>query len=164
MSLFSNVFNGIMGGTGKFIGSAAKLTGNAPLKLWETVKDMKTADGIKSAMSSIKTSVKNMRSDAPENIDYFKSGFVGTNVGYGFNILGRFAGGTAGGIMKLSTMGPLPYAGVAAAGGIGITAGLVKNSVMRTNERMMNGNNKGMNPNNLGTDGLTLSLSKIRHR
>ena len=50
------------------------------------------------------------------------------------------------------------------AGLLGVAAGAGKATIQRSIDQTRMGTNGGMAPNNLGTDGLTLALSKRRHR
>ncbi|HLD91509.1 MAG TPA: hypothetical protein VI911_10975 [Patescibacteria group bacterium] len=82
--------------------------------------------------------------------------------------LGRSLGKASIGViktgMKVSTFGLVPHALTLGALGTGVAYGAGRAIINRSNERTMNMANKGMSPNNLGTDGLTLALSKRRHR
>jgi hypothetical protein len=58
---------------------------------------------------------------------------------------------------------PGPFMGAAFAGGL--TAGGIKHVIQASEQRTAQSQNRfGMDPNNLGTDGLTIALSRRRHR
>lgn len=65
------------------------------------------------------------------------------------------------GIKYAATSSKLQYGVVI---GAGLVYGGMKAAVSNANERTANMNARGMSANNLGTDGLTLALSRRRHR
>lgn len=163
-------------GAGRLLGGATKGLGTAPGNLWKTLNKSgapsklgaareqaaKVADTIKDAAVNGKVATVGLA----KNFEKLVSATPG---GKAFHA-GRREMGPLGQVVRvpMSKLANAPAAlqygtvGAALVGGLGY--GVVKSSLNRSNERTMQRQQTGMQHNHLGTDGLTLALSKSRHR
>lgn len=133
---------------------------------------------VKAAAGSVKGSMAGTVSDITGSAGMFESAFLNTTAGKIMNRANKIGGWTGTKLNKLTTsrFGRLTgkawdkvpagkiAMGTAIVGGLGV--GLVRGAaggvIQRADQRTQM--SAGMSPNNLGTDGLTLALSKRRHR
>jgi len=90
-----------------------------------------------------------------------------------FNV-GKASAGAVWGSTKFITAAPRMAVGMAvktairhpiiAGASLGAISGIGKHVATTAEEKLMHSKSPGMRPNHLGTDGLTLSLSRTRHR
>lgn len=168
--------DGLLKGIGSLAGNAIKQPGlaikNEASSLWKALR----VDSIKSTAKvmgeDIKTGVASARASTTDfGTDFVnmfakasRSGATFTSLGKGSMRIAKGVGRVGGATMKGLTYGPVPYvlSVGALAGGVAFGAGTT--AIQRANDRAMASSGRGMAPNNLSTDGLTLSLSRCRHR
>lgn len=167
---------------GKLFEYTAKIA-SAPIKvggkgIWETAKKARGSFSAKSTLkeslnasaSVIKEDISGLTSYTDKITDMFRGSLSkGTSIGRGFvgakkSLLGGKVGWAVKGLGKGVTSTPAlaTMFGVSVIGGgiYGTGSAIMQRADQRT--QMISG--RGMAPNNLGTDGLTLALSRRRHR
>lgn len=123
--------------------------------------------------NSIKVAQKEMEAgkslaDATQgSLNLLKAGWKSTGGGKAINATSR-AGASltksiTRGIIDIPKYKGVYFGGIAVAGAGGLAHGAMTAVSQRMADRQMSAS-RGMDPNNLGTDGLTLALSRRRHR
>lgn len=168
---------------GKLLGGSIKTAAGLPKGIWNTVssaaKEGKTTfsatssarEAAKATSDSIKAAASQGKIAAMQKATNFETSFSGTPIGKAFHASRTAAGLGARALfrnpiakMMVNAPASVQYTTIVAAGVVGIAYGGVKSAINRSNERTQANAQRGMASNNLGTDGLTLALSKRRHR
>ena len=150
------------------IKNVLKVGVKAPLSaLWGAFKNARSEFGVvKGAGKVVEGAAKSVKDQVPG----FEKAFMATPAGKIFGATGRLGGATGRFLSRnpvskalTSNWIKIPAIGTAAVAGLMYGGGKSKMDSMNRRTASMD-NRGGMSSNNLGTDGLTLALSKMRHR
>ena len=173
-----SIFSSLLRGIGKLGASAVEVPGSAigrgVKSIWSGLASTKGKgfkEGAKILGKEFKTGAESTADASSDFISSFSTVYSkATIAGKGFSAVGRggkWAGRklfhAGGSVMDSLSSGYRPHAIVGASLLGGITYGAGTTVINRSNERTMASAGRGMPANNLGTDGLTLALSRRRH-
>jgi hypothetical protein len=176
MGLLSTLLKGAGTLSGQAVKQPGLAIGSGISNIWKALSAGVSGKGVKEGARVLGKNIKSGAGTASESsMSYFddfanvfrgasKSGRSLSGLASGAGWLGSKSAHLGGKVMSGLTYKPVAIPLVVGAFGIGAVRGGAGASIDRSNERTMANASRGMAANNLGTDGLTLALSRRRHR
>ena len=176
MGLLSSFLRGAGTLSGQAVKQPGLAIGSGISNIWKALSSDVSGKGVKEGARVLGKNIKKGAGEASEStMSYFndfasvfrgasKSGRALSGLGSGASWLGSKSAHLGGKVMSGLTYGYVPHALTVGLLGVGVVRGAAGASIDRSNERTMANASRGMAANNLGTDGLTLALSRRRHR